>query len=134
MLYTSPSEPHDQSRSPALIRCTSISAIVTALVVIADAAGALDSLEGWLYDKRAAICQFTTPQPTDKLVHLDIDEAALQAIGRWRGIRQLRQNSGRGADSPSSRPWAGHFFSELEKPRLTQDPDGTIHKIDDDST
>ncbi|HWE97923.1 MAG TPA: SpoIIE family protein phosphatase [Tepidisphaeraceae bacterium] len=45
--------------------------------------GMLDNLERWFYDRRAAICQLFTPPPTDRLVHLDIDDAAMDAIGAW---------------------------------------------------
>ena len=46
-------------------------------------AGGLGALENWLYDHRALYFQHFTPPPTDRLVHLDIDDAALETIGRW---------------------------------------------------
>src|SRR5439155_22903770 len=52
-------------------------------VVVTDAAGLFDSLENWLYDVRARRCQFFAPPPTSKLVHLDIDDKALESIGEW---------------------------------------------------
>ena len=57
--------------------------MLTAAVVVADGIGTLANLERWLYDKRAETCQFFTPPPTDQLVHLDIDDKAVDAIGRW---------------------------------------------------
>ncbi|HTL31402.1 MAG TPA: SpoIIE family protein phosphatase, partial [Tepidisphaeraceae bacterium] len=43
----------------------------------------LDNLEGWLYDRRVATCQIFNPAPTDRIVHLDIDDRSLDAIGKW---------------------------------------------------
>jgi CHASE2 domain-containing sensor protein len=57
--------------------------LLTTGVLVADAVGMLANLERWLYDQRAAACQFFTPPPTDRLVHLDIDDKAVDAIGRW---------------------------------------------------
>src|SRR5688572_1977623 len=58
-------------------------AMLTAVVVVADGIGTLSNLERWFYDKRAENCQFFSPPPTDQLVHLDIDDKAVDAIGRW---------------------------------------------------
>jgi CHASE2 domain-containing sensor protein len=122
---------HDRT---LFVRSAAIGVFVTLLVLIADELGRLDSLEDWLYDHRAAICQFTTPQPTDKLVHLDIDDAALDAIGRW---PWHRATLARILDEvQAAHPGAlglDILFSEPEEPRLTQDADGTIHKINDDA-
>jgi CHASE2 domain-containing sensor protein len=57
--------------------------LLTAGVLIADAVGVLSNLEKWLYDQRARSCQYFTPPPSDRLVHLDIDDKAVDAIGRW---------------------------------------------------
>src|SRR4051812_20327846 len=56
---------------------------LTLLVVLADRAGALSDLEYWLYDQRARHFQHFTPRPTDRLIHLDIDDGAVETIGRW---------------------------------------------------
>src|SRR5579862_9790871 len=60
-----------------------IGAVATALVLIVRAMGLLTAPENWLYDLRAAHCQWRAAPPTDKIVHLDIDDGALDAIGRW---------------------------------------------------
>ena len=57
--------------------------LLTLLVAGADAVGLLTPLERWLYDQRALWCQHWTPPPTDRLVHVDIDDAALDSIGHW---------------------------------------------------
>jgi CHASE2 domain-containing sensor protein/class 3 adenylate cyclase len=66
-----------------LIRSGSIGAVLTIILIIAYLLGWLDPLEQWCYGRRAAICQFNTPAPTDQIVHLDIDDVSIAAIGRW---------------------------------------------------
>ncbi len=116
------------------IRSAAIGVFVTLLVLIADEVGLLNSLEDWLYDHRASFCQFTTPQPTDKLVHLDIDDAALDAIGRWPWHRAILA---RILDEvQAAHPLAlglDILFTEPEEPLLVQDADGTLHKIQEDA-
>lgn len=57
--------------------------LLTLLAAVLGATGSLGALERLLYDVRARTCQFFTAPPTDKLVHLDIDERSLEIIGRW---------------------------------------------------
>ena len=66
-----------------LIDATLIGALLTLIVAAADSLGLLAPLERWLYDERAMHCQRWMPPPTDRLVHVDIDDAALDSIGRW---------------------------------------------------
>src|SRR5260221_3994073 len=56
---------------------------LTLLIVILDYSGALFYPEQFLYDLRARYCQTFNPPPTDKLVHVDIDDPSLEAIGNW---------------------------------------------------
>jgi class 3 adenylate cyclase len=44
---------------------------------------ALTTLDEWFYDRRAHLCQYFTPPPTDKLVHVDIDDRSLATLGKW---------------------------------------------------
>ena len=39
----------------------------------------------WFYRVRVARCQYFTPKPDDRIVHVDIDDASLEpgAVGRW---------------------------------------------------
>jgi serine phosphatase RsbU (regulator of sigma subunit)/CHASE2 domain-containing sensor protein len=62
---------------------TAYGIVLTLAIATATRLGMLDNLERWFYDRRAAICQVFTPPPTDRLVHLDIDDAAMDAIGAW---------------------------------------------------
>ncbi|MDB5322322.1 MAG: adenylate/guanylate cyclase with Chase sensor [Phycisphaerales bacterium] len=56
---------------------------LTVLVLVMEGIGALTPLENWLYDIRARHCQFYAKAPTTQLVHLDIDDAALETVGKW---------------------------------------------------
>src|SRR5438477_10286044 len=68
-----------------LLNSLILGAGLTLLVVLLDLFGALAPAEVWLYDRRSRLCQHFTPPPTDKLVHLDIDDKALDphAMGRF---------------------------------------------------
>lgn len=71
-------------RERKLLRQTAVLGVaLTAAVVLTQHWGLLAPLENWLYDRRIQDCQFFNPPPTDKLVHLDIDDASLETIGRW---------------------------------------------------
>src|SRR5687767_11111530 len=56
---------------------------LTLTVIALDALNVLAPVERWCYDKRAALFQRFTPAPTDQLVHVDIDDSALEAVGAW---------------------------------------------------
>ncbi|HEY1921336.1 MAG TPA: CHASE2 domain-containing protein, partial [Tepidisphaeraceae bacterium] len=59
-----------------------IGLFLTVSVLVADALGLLDSLEYWLYDQRVVYCQAGSA-PTTRFAYLDIDDASLEALGRW---------------------------------------------------
>ena len=56
---------------------------LTGLVVACDLAGMLTPAENFFYDLRARLCQHFSPPPTDKLVHVDIDDMALDVMGAF---------------------------------------------------
>src|SRR3954464_15654586 len=66
-----------------LFRCTIAGVAITMCVVLLDMAGTLEPLELWLYDRRATDCQYFNKPPTDRIVHIDIDDASLDTLGRW---------------------------------------------------
>src|SRR5437016_7691596 len=66
-----------------LIDSVAVGFALTLLVVAAQVSGALGGLEAALYDLRARVCQHFIRPPTDKLVHLDIDDRAVSEMGRW---------------------------------------------------
>ncbi|QOV91802.1 CHASE2 domain-containing protein [Humisphaera borealis] len=45
--------------------------------------GWLEGTEAGLYDVRAKRFQKFSPKPSDKIVHVDIDDATLEAVGAW---------------------------------------------------
>lgn len=61
---------------------------LTLAVVLLQQINLLDPIERRLHDRRAADCQFFMPPPTDRLVHVDIDDESLDIIGRWPWPRQ----------------------------------------------
>src|SRR3954468_11714600 len=63
--------------------------LLTVLVIAADWAGMLVAFENQLYDRRARYCRRFTPPPTDRIVHIDIDDDSLNEIGKWPWRRQV---------------------------------------------
>ncbi len=57
--------------------------LITALYAFAQHAGLLDGPERQAYDWRVRQFQMYNPGPTDRLVHLDMDDLALENIGAW---------------------------------------------------
>ncbi|MDB5291793.1 MAG: hypothetical protein JWL69_3034, partial [Phycisphaerales bacterium] len=57
--------------------------LLTYLAVYAQSVGYLTRLEHVLYDQRVTRCQRFMPPPSDRIVHLDIDDNTLAQIGRW---------------------------------------------------
>jgi class 3 adenylate cyclase len=107
--------------------------LLTVIVVVGSAGGMLSNVERWLYDKRTATCQFFTPPPTDKLVHLDIDDAVLESIGAWPWHRAIL------ADMFDELRLAGPkvvatdvLFSEPQDPRFEPGEDGKVRRVEDD--
>src|SRR5258706_7640214 len=67
-----------------LMDITVIGVTLTLFVAILDyMTQALNPLDDWFYDHRAQLCQYFTPKPTDKLIHVDIDDQALATLGQW---------------------------------------------------
>jgi class 3 adenylate cyclase len=55
--------------------------LLTTLVVAAERGGMLVSMERWLSDRRARWCQFFEPPTPDQIVHVDIDDNTIKAVG-----------------------------------------------------
>src|SRR3954468_24793593 len=64
-------------------RCIVIGLCITGIVVSLELLGRLQWLEDLLYDERAALCQARSVVADSKVVHVDLDDASLHAIGRW---------------------------------------------------
>src|SRR4051812_10581692 len=71
------------ARRKRLLSIGTIGTLLTLLVLLTDALGGLDIPEQQLHDLRARSCQFFTSPPTDRIAHVDIDDGALDQVGRW---------------------------------------------------
>lgn len=63
---------------------------LTLLVLIVTLNGWLYVPDQWTYDLRTRFCQFGRPAPTQHLVHLDLDDRAIEEIGRWPWPRSVQ--------------------------------------------
>jgi serine phosphatase RsbU (regulator of sigma subunit)/CHASE2 domain-containing sensor protein len=72
-----------QLRERLFFWSASIGTILTLLIIVSDAAGILTPIENWIYDHRARWCQKFNNSPSNQIVHLDIDDKAIDAVGRW---------------------------------------------------
>lgn len=121
---------HDRA---LLVRSLVVGLLVTLIVLIANAGGGLVGLEHTWYDLRARYFQFFLAPPPTQLVHLDIDDAALEEVGQWpwprslmaRILDELRLAKPKiiGLDI---------FYSEPEAPRPEKQPDGSWKMVDPD--
>ncbi len=66
-----------------LTNCVLAGTLLTSIVVLAELLGWLQVPENLMYDLRARHFQFFQKPPTDQLVHLDIDDRAIDVIGPW---------------------------------------------------
>jgi adenylate cyclase len=74
---------------PYRTRVVILGVALTVAVLLMEATGALAPFEGWLYDTRALRCRAFTPPPTTQIVHMDIDDAAIETVGKWPWPRRL---------------------------------------------
>jgi class 3 adenylate cyclase/CHASE2 domain-containing sensor protein len=106
---------------------------LTLLVLVLDWGGQLQALERWFYDRRALYCQFFAKPPTDRLVFLDIDDNALDTIGRWpwprnKWARIIDEVSAAGPQLI----FLDVLFSEPQNAYGDPQPDGSYVRIDHD--
>jgi class 3 adenylate cyclase/CHASE2 domain-containing sensor protein len=118
-----------------LIDTSVIGLTLTLFVVLLDySTHALDQLDDWFYDRRARLCQYFTPPPTDKLIHVDIDDASLEAIGSWPWPRTYLAEIVDEIRRAGAKAIATDIiFSEPVKPRIEELKGGKLLKIDDDA-
>src|SRR5580658_10255453 len=110
-------------------RSLAIGALLSLMVLAANAFGLLDSLEYWLYDQRAIHCQLAEPAPTSRFVHLDIDDSAVSptALGRWPWPRgKLAQILDEVERAHPSAVGLDIMFSEPQDDQLVRTSDGRI--------
>jgi CHASE2 domain-containing sensor protein len=118
-----------------LSRSLLIGGILALGVLFAGWLGFLDSLEYWLYDQRATFCQLDEPSPSDRIVHIDIDDASVSpdALARWPWPRATIaalldeiHRAGPGAIALDI------LFSEPQRPELVEEGDGKLTRIEHD--
>ncbi len=108
--------------------------LLTAAVLSLQRAGVLENLERWCYDQRVRACQFFTPPPTDRLVHLDIDDAVLDSLGAWPWPRATLAELM--DEIASTRPRAiamDILFHDPQEVKYEPRGDGTYRAIDNDA-
>jgi len=99
-----------------------------------DWAGWLAPIERWLYDERARHFQYYTPRPTDRLVHVDIDDAALETIGSWPWPRTtLAEIVDELRFAKAEALALDILFAEPQAPGVSRRADGTLQEIDHDA-
>lgn len=107
--------------------------ILTGAVVLGDLAGLLQPLEWLMVDRRALWCQSFTPPPTDKLLHLDIDDTALTNVGAWPWPRtHLARIMREVQDAGAATVMLDILFLEPQPPRFEVRPDGSPGELIDD--
>jgi len=110
-----------------------VGAGLTVLVVIAMLVGVLDAMDRWLYDRRARDNQRFNEPPTDTLVHVDIDDLSLEAIGRWPWDRRLIGYIVEELNRAGAKAIAMDIlFSEPQPITLGKESDGQIIEYDND--
>ena len=72
-----------------LIQTGLIGAFLTVLVTLVHQLELFSALDNFIYDRRVRDCQFFRSPPTDELVHIDVDDLSLGAVGRWPWPRGL---------------------------------------------
>ncbi|CAN5642108.1 hypothetical protein BH09PLA1_BH09PLA1_27610 [soil metagenome] len=116
-----------------LIRIAELGLLLTLLVVVTDGFGGLDLLERAIYDQRAKRCQFFSPPPTDKIVHVDLDDQSLHEIGRWPWHRATIAQLIDEMNAAGAKVIAlDILFSEPESKELRLKSNGDIEEIDHD--
>jgi class 3 adenylate cyclase/CHASE2 domain-containing sensor protein len=120
-----------RSSKRRLILDTGLIGVAVTLVVLAlDFSGRLSGLENAAYDARVRHAQWSPPPRRDQFVHIDIDDAALEEIGRWpwnrdkiaRILNELRLAQPKVISLDT-------FFSEPERPRSEPGIDGAPQNI-----
>jgi class 3 adenylate cyclase len=119
-----------------LLGNTALSAglLLTLAAVALDAFEALVPVERFLLDERIKRCQFFMPPPTDRLVHLDIDDGALETIGLWPWDRSvLAQITDELAVAGPAAVGLDLLFTEPQAPGWRPQPDGQFMRVDHDA-
>ena len=116
-----------------MIRVALIGLGAAVLVSVLEWTSVLAPFERWLYDRRARYCQWFSPSPTDRIVHLDIDDTTLEEVGSWPWRRaDLARIIDEIARCGPKVIAADVVFVEPQGRRLVKQLDGKVVEIDDD--
>ncbi|MEE8170097.1 MAG: CHASE2 domain-containing protein [Phycisphaerae bacterium] len=69
------------ARQRELLRGTALGFVATMIVAVLFSTGVLDPLESYALDKRQIYCNRLDVD--DRIIHVDIDDGSLEAVGRW---------------------------------------------------
>jgi CHASE2 domain-containing sensor protein/class 3 adenylate cyclase len=118
-----------------LLRRTLVSGLVlTALIAGLDRVGFWAPLERFLADQRARWFQFGAPPPTDRLVHVHIDDASIDQIGRWPWSREITARLIDELASSGAKVIAlDVLFNEAQPAELRRDVLGQITTVEPDA-
>jgi class 3 adenylate cyclase len=118
-----------------LIDTSVIGIMLTLFVALLDSTSrVLQPLDDWFYDRRARLCQFFTPSPTDKLVHVDIDDASLDAVGKWPWPRAWIAEMIDEIDRAGAKAIATDIiFDKPSEPRYVKLASGKFDEVEDDA-
>lgn len=106
---------------------------LTLLVATAVVGGWLQPLERHLSDRRARDFQYFHPPPTERLLHLDIDDPSLDAIGPWPWPRSvLAQIIDEISHAGAKTIALDILFPEPARPEILKRPDGQFEEVDHD--
>jgi class 3 adenylate cyclase/CHASE2 domain-containing sensor protein len=121
------------TRRKRLLSIGTFGTLLTALVLTADWGGKLSRLERGLHDFRVTKCQFFAGPPTDKLIHVDIDDGALAQVGQWPWDRSQIAGLVDELNLAGARAIVlDILFSEAKEPELRRREDGTVEQVDHD--
>ncbi len=118
------------ARLPVLV----VGFLCALLVTLLTALGALNELEGDLLDRRFHWARFNLPPISDDILHVDIDSATLERVGRWpwnrRGLALIVDVL---HDAGARAIVLDILMPHPQDPRLVEDEWGRITRIDDDA-
>ena len=103
------------------------------IVIVAERAGLVRPLENWFSDQRTLRCQQFTPAPTTQLVHLDIDDRALDLV-KWPWPRSMWADIYNELARAKPKAVASDIvFPDPQPPTVSRREDGSLESIDDDA-
>jgi class 3 adenylate cyclase/CHASE2 domain-containing sensor protein len=111
-----------------------IGTVVTLLTLFADMSGLLAGMEWSLYDVRTRWFDSYTPAPSTDVIHINIDDASLERVGRWPWDRSKLAVVVEELERANASVIAFDLlFSEPQEPRFIADDAEQFQVIEDDA-